>query len=60
VNGLKKCLCMRSSDLVFTQSKRKKHVKGLKKMCLYALSCGGTRYTDELLWKIETEFNYPV
>ena len=31
LNGLKKCLCMRSSALVFTQCKRKTHANGLKK-----------------------------
>ena len=45
MNGLKKCLCMRSTALLFTQCKRKTHENGLKKFLLS--SCGDIKYTAD-------------
>jgi len=61
VNGLKKCLCICSSALVFTQCKRKKHVNGLKKCLFVCINFYVVEpSTPLMLWKIQTESNYPV
>ena len=51
MKGMKKCLCMNSSVLVFMQSKTKKNINGPKKMsvCPHELSCGGIKYTADVV-----------
>jgi len=61
VNGLKKCVCMCSSALVFAQCKRKKHMNGLNKCMFVCIDFHVVESSTLLmLWSIQAESNYPV